>query len=353
MPKRFQPRYLVIISLVLAIISCNMPYSPDSSTPVALSYLLVTADPNATRTPTPFQPVTSTPRPTNLPTATITSTTEATSLPTMIPTSKPVTNPGRYPDGQVRVMVLGSDARPGGGYRTDIMMMVSINPKSGSATVLSFPRDLYVNIPGWGENRINTAMEFGGFATLQATLETNFGVRPNYYVLTNFNNFTSIVDSLGGVTVQVGQQLIDRCKFNEFNHGAYLCTINPGPVKMTGAQALWYVRSRKTTSDFDRERRSQEVLQAIFQKLFSLDSLPKVPDLYNFYRKNVETNIGLDTVVGLAPTAIQLLMDTSRMRRYSIGPGYVSDFTTDQGAMVLLPNDAAIYQLILQAVFTP
>jgi LCP family protein required for cell wall assembly len=259
---------------------------------------------------------------------------------------------GRYPDGQVRILVLGSDARPGGGFRTDIIMLVSINPKQGTATVLSFPRDLWVDLPGWGPNRINTAMVYGGFSLMASTLESNFGIRPTYYVMTNFTGFTQIIDSLGGVDVTASQTLSDKCKFPQAVRG--YCTINPGVTHMNGTFALWYVRSRYSTSDFDRERRSQEVLQGAFSKLMSLNAVTRIPELFTVYQKNVETNLTLGDVVNLAPVANQLLTDRTKIRRYSIGPGEVSNWTVpSSGAMVLLPNDALIDQKIMQAVFTP
>lgn len=346
----------VLIVLVTALTACNMPFG-EANMPVsvsgAASYLLVTPNPNASATPTPFQPVTSTPRPTDLPTPTATAVIPPTRTPTLIPTAMSAGIWGKYPDGQMRIMVLGSDFRPGGGYRTDIMMMVSINPKSGTVSVLSFPRDLYVNIPGWGMNRINTAMEYGGFDLLTATLQSNFGISPNRYVITTFNSFTSIIDSLGGVDVVASIALTDKCKFKVSYNVNGWCTIKPGTTHMNGTVALWYVRSRHSTSDFDRERRSQEVLQAIFTKLFSLDAVSRIPDLYDAYRNNVETNLTVDDIIGLAPVAAGLIADKDRIRRYSIGPGQVSDYTTDAGAMVLLPNEALIQNLIQQAVFTP
>ncbi|HVP21992.1 MAG TPA: LCP family protein [Anaerolineaceae bacterium] len=358
LPKFIKP--FVFAVLILALTACNMPIG-EANVPVtvsgAVSYLLVTPNPDATQTPTPFQPVTSTPRPTNEPTLTPTQENTPTNTPTSVPTNLPLSNApgvwGKYPDGQVRIMVLGSDQRPGGGYRTDIIMMVSINPHSGTVSVLSFPRDLYVDIPGWGMNRINTAMEFGGFPLLASTLQSNFGISPNRYILTTFNGFTSIIDSLGGVDVNASTTLTDKCKFKASYNVNGWCTIRPGIKRMNGALALWYVRSRHSTSDFDRERRSQEVLQALFQKLFSLDAVSHIPDLYTAYRKNVDTNLTVDDIINLAPVAVSLAADKSRIRRFTIGPGQVSDFTTDAGAMVLVPNVAAIQGIIQQAVFKP
>jgi LCP family protein required for cell wall assembly len=346
---KIKPKYFVFTALILAMLACNMPFDQQSpaSAPGALVYLLVTPNPNASQTPTPFQPVTSTPRPTNLPTATaIPPTRTATAIPTALPVTAVVKTSGS----QVRIMVMGSDARPGGGFRTDIMMMVTINPNAGTVTAISFPRDLYVNIPGWGMNRINTAMEYGGFSLLQSTLESNFGVRPNHYILTTFNSFTAIIDSLGGIDVVAGASFSDKCKFKVPQNVNNYCYIKPGTVHMGSTMALWYVRSRKTTSDIDRERRSQEVLQAMFQKLFSLNALSKVPELYDLYRKNVETDLTVNDIIGLAPVAAGLALDHNKMRRYSIGAGAVYDYTVpDSGAMVLMPNVGVIKDLIRQA----
>ena len=345
----------VYIVLLLALVSCNIPF--DQAAPVmasgVLSYLLITPNPNASKTPTPYQPVTSTPRPTYLPTETATPEPSPTSEPTSIPTALPTVADVK-PSGQMRIMVLGSDARPGGGFRTDIMMMVTINPGTGNVTALSFPRDLYVNIPGWGMNRINTAMEFGGFPLLASTLETNFGVRPNHYILTTFNSFLSIIDSLNGVDVVASAPLSDRCKFKVPIAVNGVCYVPVGTTHMDSALALWYVRSRHTTSDLDRERRSQEVLQAMFQKLFSLDALTRIPELYDLYRKNVETDLTVNDIVGLAPVAAGLALDHNKIRRYTIAGGAVYDYTVPgSGAMVLMPNMGVIQSLIQQAVLTP
>ncbi len=373
-------RIFALLFLVIVTLGCSVPYvalpQPAGGPLSVHSYRLMTVDPNATATPTPFLPATATPRPANSNTATaqaaqLTGTPSSvanitgtpgntatmgtptkTPLPTFPPTPAGRPALGKYPDGQVRILVLGSDARPGGGFRTDIIMLVSINTKHGTATVLSFPRDLWVNLPGWGANRINTAMVYGGFSLMASALESNFGIRPTAYVMTNFNGFTQIIDSLSGVDVTASQTLTDKCKF-PINVKGY-CTIKPGVTHMNGTFALWYVRSRYSTSDFDRERRSQEVLQATFNKLMSLNAVSRVPELFKIYQKNVETNLSLNDIVSIAPVASQLITDFSKIRRYSVGPAEVSNWTIPgSGAMVLLPNEALIRQLVMQAVFTP
>jgi polyisoprenyl-teichoic acid--peptidoglycan teichoic acid transferase len=342
---------LLRLTLVLLMVSlaCGLPANATPQpTPKAVSQLLVTAGPNSTATSTPFQPVgpttTSTPTATPLPT----NTPEPTSADVPgIPT--PIRINQKLPEGVLNLLVLGNDWREGAGYRTDVIQLVSINTGKGTVSVVSFPRDLYVTIPGWGTNRINTAFPHGGFSMMADTLEYNFGVRPTHYVMTNFQGFKGIINSLGGVNVNVGQYLRDKCDLPQAVHT--YCEVNPGVIKMDGPTALWYVRSRHTSSDFDRGRRAQEVLYAIFSKLMSLNAITRLPELYSAYQSSVETNLSIDVIAPLLPVASQVLSDSSHIHRYTIGPGQVSNYTTPGGAMVLLPNYSAIQAIINEVVF--
>lgn len=345
MMKRLTQLVLVIFFISTA---CQLPTAPQEPatqviTPRAISQLIVDAAPNATPTPTPFQPIgpTITPVPTEVPVQVEPPVSEDIA-PTAIEVYQPQT------EGTINLLVMGSDYRPSSGYRTDVIMLVSIHGSSGTVSVVSFPRDLYVNIPGWMEQRINTAFPHGGFSLLADTLEYNFGVRPDYYVLTNFSGFTGIVDSLGGVNVNVGQYLRDKCDLPQAVNT--YCEVYPGPMHMNGAIALWYVRSRHSSSDLDRLRRAQEVLYGLFSRLMSLDAVSHLPDLYNSYRSSVETNMGIDDMAPLLPVASQVANDSSRIRRYTIGSGLVYPYVTESGAQVLLPNYDAIRQLLREVV---
>lgn len=334
--------------LLLVSLACSLPsYMQQQATPAAVSQLLVTADPNATVTPTPFQPIgpTSTPLPTETPVPTITPEPDLANIPG-VPT--PIRINQELPEGLVNFLVLGNDWRPSSGFRTDVILLVSINKSKGTVSVVSFPRDLYVTIPGWGTDRINTAFTRGGFNMLADTFEFNFGVRPTHYIMTNFQGFIGIINSLGGINVNVGQYLSDKCDLPQAVNT--YCTVYPGSVRMDGATALWYVRSRHTSSDFDRGRRAQEVLYALFAKLMSLDAVARLPELYTAYKSSVETNLSVDVMAPLLPVATQVLSDSSRIHRYAIGPGQVSNYTTPGGAMVLLPNYEAIAAIIQQAL---
>ena len=183
------------------------------------------------------------------------------------------------------------------------------------------------------------------------TLEYNFGVRPKYYIMTNLQGFVGIVDSLGGINVNVGSGLTDACDLPQEVNGK--CSVSSGSNYMDGATALWYVRSRKTSSDLDRMRRTQEVMYAIFKEFMSMNAISRLPELYSQYSDSVETNMGVGDMLPLLPVASQILSDSSKMRRYSIAQGEVTPYVTDTGAQVLLPNYEAIAQVLIEAVFNP
>lgn len=252
------------------------------------------------------------------------------------------------PSGQINILLLGSDQRPDdGGFRTDTIILVTLNTVLGTANITTFPRDLYVYIPGYTVQRINTAFAFGDFQSLALTMEYNFGVHPDHYVLINFWSFVDFVDSLGGITVDVERPLTDH----RDGYGDYY-TIPAGSIHMDGQTVLWYVRARYTTSDFDRGRRQEEVLVAIGKQLLSLNALTRVPDLYNIYRDNVTTDLSLDVVVSLLPLAAKL-SDTSRIHRFAIGPQQVYDWVNYSGAMVLVPIRERVLEVMHQALNSP
>lgn len=252
-------------------------------------------------------------------------------------------------DDMVKILLLGSDWRPDSGYRTDTIILVSINKKTGATSVVSFPRDLYVTLPGYRQERINVAQPLGGFDLTQKTFEYNFGFTPDYFVMTNFQGFVNIIDSLGGVSVYVPWTLTDTCSLSIQDEEGN-CSVGPGTVQMDGEMALWYVRSRKSTSDFDRTRRSQDVMKAAFVKLMNLNAIARLPDLYNAFKSSVVTNLPLDVVISLGRFAPDLLSDSDKIHQYAIGPSDVWAWVTPAGAQVLLPNPDKIQPMLEEAL---
>ena len=339
---RLNISFTVFITIFITLVTAAcMPQANTalSSSENQVSYLV--AAPNSTPTPTPFQP--------------------AQPTPTFLPEDyqdNSKNDPANDDDGnsivptlttsdQVTILLLGSDQRPyEGGFRTDTIILLILKPSEGTASMVSFPRDLYVEIPYHGENRINTAMVYGGFPLLNQTLHINFGVYAQHYVMVNFWAFVQIIDSLGGIDVHVAVPLTDHRE----GYGEY--TVPAGTVHMDGETALWYARSRYTSSDFDRTRRQQEVIRAIFERLLSLNAVERAPQIYDTYVQNVSTDLTLNDITPLIPLAIKLT-DPTTINNYYIGPSLVTPWTTPGGAQVLLPDKYGIQNLIRQAFFSP
>lgn len=335
---RKENKILVIAVLFFFMIACILPIRWVGFSDNGENSLQLLADIGkyTNGEPTPFQPFHFTATPTS--------------------SSQPITNslvpnPGLIPpDDQINILLLGSDWRPNSGYRTDVILLVSINTKLATVNLLSFPRDLWVEIPNLQEERINTAMAYGGFPLLKSTLEYNFAIPIDYYMMTNFYGFKSIIDTLGGIEIIASKNTADRCDLS-YQHGAW-CSIGPGTETLDSELALWYVRSRYTSNDFDRTRRAQEIIEGLFRKLMSLDGIARAPELYNLFISSVETNLAFDDIVSLTTLAPAILSDPSRVSSYFISPAEVTPYVIpSSGANVLLPNYDLIWEIVKQAVY--
>jgi polyisoprenyl-teichoic acid--peptidoglycan teichoic acid transferase len=351
----------------------------------SLPFALVTIPPNASPTPTPFQPIPWTPTnssslfalsqptfdpgtptvPPSAPTETPFPTVDPNFLintvapqPTIDLSSSQVLNNGQE---TVNFLLIGSDRRPGGSFRTDTMVIAILRPNEGQVSLISIPRDLWVYIPGWENQRINTAYQHGisvgypggGPGLLKDTILYNLGIRIDHTAMVEFDGFRQIVDTLGGVDVPVAcaytdWRLIDPSYNPNLEANWHLYTTGPGLVHMDGELALWYARSRQKSSDFDRGRRQQEVLRALFSQALQTGTLARIPELYNNLRDTVETDLGLADLLQLAVYAPK--MTSADIRSYYIRPPYVSSWITSGGAYVLLPNEAALQQMLTEAL---
>jgi len=366
--------------IVIMMTGCASPSAnPSTGLPAAspTNLFLVTVPLDATPTLTPFQPFNEegTPAPSLLFTATplpdaLTPTFDpdailpgdATPQSFYAPPYAPDPVPVLTDNQTATFLLLGSDKRPGQTYfRTDTIVIAAIRPAVGQVTLVSVPRDLYVYIPTVGMDRINTAYEYGqmhkypggGAALLKDTILYNLGIRIDHLAIVDFDGFRRIVDTLGGVDVPVFCAYTDWHLINpnvdpnnENNWSLY--TVGPGVVHMDGDLALWYARSRKKSSDFDRGRRSQEVLRALYTRALQTDAIAKIPQLYNDFSSSVITDLGLDGILKLAPLALHL--NNADIRSYYIGRDDVSGWMTPGGASVLLPNAVAIQSMLQQAL---
>lgn len=262
------------------------------------------------------------------------------------------------------ILLIGSDKRPNAvDYRTDTLVIVSVNRTANSVSLLSLPRDLYVYIPKYGFDRINTAalwgdlykLNGGGIQTLIATVRYNLGIRIDRFAQVNFEGFRTIIDQLGGIEIAVDCPITDY-RLREGANPNVLANYQPftlkiGVHRMDGALALWYVRSRNGTSDFDRNRRQQAMLRAIFQALRERGQLEQLPALWQDLTEIVKTDLTLGDLLSLLPIALNL--DNLTLRSFFISPQQVSSWQTPQGAAVLVPNREALRAELIKFLTPP
>jgi LCP family protein required for cell wall assembly len=337
------------------------PEGTESPTEAPKETALAT-DESATNTPvapgntaTPRPTVTRRPTPTGVPTETPTSIpqvnpTAALNItgsmregeptpPTAIPSPVPVFD---LPEGTTNILLLGKDenADGSGDTRTDTMIIVSVNRETQTASMISLPRDLYVYLPNRIMSRLNTAVTLGGPELLEQTILYNFGIPIHYYAQVDFEGFKQIVDLLGGVEMAVSCPLEDWRLISpeldptlEENWERF--KLEAGMHQMDGDLALWYARSRLTTTDFDRGRRQQQLLQAILNQGVDLGLVANAPELWATFGDVVETDMDIGRILQLATLApgirnngVQHLYLAGKLRAWTI---------PESGASVQLP----------------
>jgi len=265
-----------------------------------------------------------------------------TATPTFTPSPVPTPTP-RF-GGRVTLFLLGMDRRLYEGHaytRTDTLMLAVYNPETGALSLISFPRDLYVRIPGRGYNRINVVMEYGGFPLLQQTMQANFGLPVQYYVLVDLGAFKRVVEALNGLDVYVPRTYCDR-----WYNGRTHC-VQAGWRHMNADEALWYARARAHSNDFSRMQRQQQVVKALIHRLWSFQALQRAPQLYLLFRGMVETNITPQDIPRLVYLAHTFREDA--VYTYAIKPPLVRSRILPSGAYVLMPNQSGIQRLLEEA----
>lgn len=267
-------------------------------------------------------------------------------------------------NGQERftVLLMGMDRRPGesgAAFRTDTMILLSLDPATNRVGMLSIPRDLYVDVPGYGLQRVNTAYGLGEYAgagggprLAMQTVQYNLGIRVNDYVVVDFNAFIRFVDLIGGIDVNVERAIYDP-QYPDMNYGYDPFYLNPGLQHLDGATALKYARSRHGSDDIDRAARQQQVLYAIRDKLVSLDMIPKLalkaPVLWAEYEQSVDTGLALNQILELA-----LYLQNIPKENFAngvVGWQHVTPVNW-QSQAILVPNRERIGPLMLE-IFGP
>ncbi len=237
---------------------------------------------------------------------------------------------GEITDGPFNVLVLGVDRRPGDevegvGTRTDTIMLVQVVPETGDVKLLSIPRDLLVEIEPGVEDRINAAYAYGGIEQTMSALQSYARVPVERYAVVDFEGFRSVIDAVGGVEVDVEDELPPK-------HG-----IEDGLQTLNGHQALFYARYRGTPgADLDRIERQQRLIAALRSEALGWNTVTRLPRIARVMNENVEANLTLDEAISLGHVLIGRGRNAQMISVQLEG----TPETLSNGNQVLVPNEA-------------
>lgn len=193
----------------------------------------------------------------------------------------------------INILLIGSDSRDGEDARSDTLIFLNVNFQARRAYLVSIPRDTRVYIPGYGQDKINAAYAYGQAELSIRTIEDFLGVDLNHFVEVDFEGFKDMVDTLGGIDINVKKGIDDRSY-------QYRMRIPTGRQRMDGETALNYVRYRHGDSDFNRAGRQQEFLKALAANAFRPRTVLKLPKLVGILNENVGTDMSDRDMLGLA-----------------------------------------------------
>ncbi len=274
---------------------------------------------------------------------------------------------------RINILLLGSDtdqkftnADGSHNYLAQSDIVVTIDPATKTVGMLSIPRDFWINVPGSGMHKLDEAYSLGGpaigtgayspggVALSRLTIFQDFGIPINYYAWVGLDGFVKVIDTVGGVDVDVLHPITDDNYPDDVGNNtgdlyAYKrLYISPGPQHLSGPEALEYVRSRHAdlVGDFGRSARQQQVLSALKTKLNNPDIVSKLPEIANDLNGYVKTDMQLSDVFKLMNFARS--MNSNSINRIILGPPYSVDGNTTDGQSVVFPNCGKIVPAIAQ-----
>ncbi len=256
---------------------------------------------------------------------------------------------------RVNILFLGIDRRDNdpGPWRTDTMILFSLDPVSKTVSMLSMPRDLWVTLPGYNLNeRINAAYVYGekygypggGPEYAKRTVQYNLGIPVHYYVCIDFEGFIKIIDAIGGIDIDVPREIIDY-NYPTPDYGTMRLYIPAGRQHMDGDLALKYARTRHDSSDIDRARRQQQVIRAVRDKVLSLNfPLARIPEQLRILGDSVQTDMGIEELIAIGQAAREVPEDG--IKSGVIDETMVISWKTPEGWDVLVPRPDRIRALV-------
>lgn len=243
----------------------------------------------------------------------------------------------------VNILLIGQDRRPGEPRaRSDVMLLVTVNTKKNEVTLTSFMRDLYVQIPGYADNRINVPFMLGGPELLFDTIEQNFGIRPDKFVEVDFNGFQEVVELVGGIEMELTEleayHLNTSEDFYDFPEESWY--LKEGKNLLDGKQTLAYSRIRAIdpTADFARTQRQRKVIAALIEKAAELN-LIQLNELLLQMTEMITTDMTSREILSYARLLYPVLAEVDEINSVQIpADGTFYSAAVDGVGMVLVPD---------------
>lgn len=260
--------------------------------------------------------------------------------------------------GTENILILGQDQRPGWeSWRTDSIMVVVIDYDRDQVGILSVPRDLWVDIPGYGQQRINAVdyigekmkVEGGGPALAQRVISDTLGIPTQHYVRIHMSGLVKLVDALGGVNVQLDCPLYERAPDDRQPDGYDNFVLPSGETLLTGDQARKFATYRYVTTDFGRTRRQQQIIWALRNRALEINLLPRIPGLWSAMSDLYTTDLDLTDFIRLARFGMAL--EPSGVHGMTFTGDVLEDYTTPAGEMVLRIADQELLDAELERLF--
>lgn len=248
--------------------------------------------------------------------------------------------PIESPQEPVTILILGRDTRDteNDAGRADIIMLIYLNPKENTGSLLSIPRDTLVEIPGYGEDKINAAYAYGGEELMIKTISSFLGAEINHYVTLDFEGFVDLIDALGGVDITIDRPIVDPKSGANFSAGNH---------HLTGEQALSYTRSRSTElGDIGRIQRQQQLFKELLKQKLNVKYLSSAPYYFNILIENTRTDLDILTILKYSKAVLSFNSENFETAIIPSHPDWINDGTIS----VQIPDTSeakAMWQRIL------
>lgn len=244
--------------------------------------------------------------------------------------------------GGTNILLIGNDSRGEKKSRSDTIMVAQYHPEKGTYKLISIMRDTYVNIPGHGKNKINTAFAFGGPELLRQTIKENFDIDLQYYSIVDFEGFINLIDEAfpKGLEIEVEKAM-------SANIGV---SLEPGLQKLDGEHLLGYVRFRQdAVGDFGRVERQQKTMKEVANQFASFETVTKLPKLIGVMTPFVNTNMDTTDILYIGKDFISKKNRNIETLRVPVDGSYNNQRINGVGAVLAIDleqNKQAIYEFL-------